>query len=49
MINTLNADSNVGGVHIRLSSYYKWNDKILTTMIKRYSNLYAIGVFDGNE
>ena len=49
MINTLNANKNVGRVMIRLHSNSKWNNEILRMMIDRFTNVYDIGVSDYNN
>ena len=46
MINTLNANSNVGEVYIGLSSDKEWNDEVITIMMNRYSNIYDISIYD---
>jgi len=48
MINTLNTDSNVGIVWIRLSSHHKWNSEIVKMIMNRYTNVYYIYVLDKN-
>ena len=49
MINTLNANTNVGVVWIRLHSNMQWNNEILRIMIDRFINVYHIGVWDFND
>ena len=49
MINTLNANKNVGRVDIRLDSNHKWNNEILRMMIDRFTNVYHINVWDHNN
>ena len=49
MINTLNANKNVGIVDIELSSSMKWNNEILRMMINRFTNVYSISVYDYND
>jgi len=49
MINTLNANKNVGIVSIGLYSSNKWNNEILRMMIDRFTNVYHIIVFDYND
>ena len=49
MINTLNANKNVGRVVIDLSSSRKWNNEILRMMIDRFTNVYHISVIDANN
>ena len=49
MINTLNADTNVGRVEIVLDTDSKWNSEIVRLMINRFTNVYCIYVFDGNN
>ena len=44
MINTLNANKNVGLVDIRLHSSIEWNNEILRMMIDRFTNVYHIEV-----
>ena len=38
MINTLNANTNVGEVWIKLSNDNQLSDRIVTMMVNRYSN-----------
>jgi len=33
IVDAFNSNSNVGEIRIELSSYYKWNDKIITKMM----------------
>ena len=49
MINTLNANKNVGIVSIGLDISMKWNNQILRMMIDRFTNVYHIIVFDYND
>ena len=49
MINTLNANSNVGTVVISFDDRNEWNDDILKLVISRYSNIYDISVSDYNN
>ena len=49
MIDRLNANSKVGIVRIRLDSDYKWNSEILTLIANKYTNIYAISVWDYND
>ena len=49
MINTLNANSNVGIVRIILNSSNKWNSEIVRLMIDRFTNVYYIYVHDIND
>ena len=49
MINTLNANKNLGIVGIRLNRYVKWNNEILRMMIDRFNNVYYIDVGDYNN
>ena len=49
MINTLNANSKVGGLEIRLDSDNRWNDRIVRMMMDRYTNIYWIIVYDDND
>ena len=49
MINTVNCDNRVGIVQIKLDANNEWNDKIMTTMISRFSNVYVINVNDYNN
>ena len=44
MIDTLNANKNVGMVWIRINSSNKWNNKILRMIIDRFTNIYFINV-----
>ena len=46
MINTLNANKNVGIVWIGLNSRMKWNNEILRMIIDRFTNVYCIEVWD---
>ena len=49
MIDTLDANRNVGIVGITLHSNNKLNDEILTTMMNKYTNVYVIYVDDENN
>ena len=49
MINTLNANKNVGYVWIGLNSSMKWNNQMLRMMIDRFTNVYRIDVIDCNK
>jgi len=49
MIDTLNANSNVGEITIRLDSIIEWNDEIISMMMNRFSNMYCINVWDWND
>jgi len=49
LINTLDANSNVGLVWIGLSNDYKWSDEILAIMISKYTNVYSIVIYDYND
>ena len=49
MIETLNANSNVGVVKIILYSDSKWNSEILTMILDRYTNVYFIYFIDYNN
>ena len=49
IIDTLNANSNVGRVQIRLNSNHKWNSEIIILITNRYNNVYDIEVWDSNE
>ena len=49
MINTLNANTNVGKVWIGLDSSNKWNSKIVKLIINRFTNVYNINVSDLNN
>jgi len=49
MIDRVNANSKVGIVRIRLDSDYKWNSEILTLIANKYTNIYAISVWDYND
>ena len=49
MIDTLNANSNVGIVWFRVASYHQLNDEILGIMMSRYSNVYWIHIIDNNN
>ena len=49
MIDILDANRNLGRVWITLHSDNKFNDKILTTMMNKYTNVYDIYVFDLNN
>ena len=49
MINTLNANKNVGKVWIGLNSNNKWNNEILRMMIDRFTNVYDIIAWDYNN
>ena len=49
MIDTLNANTNVGTVYIRLNSSNKWNSEIVRLMINRFTNVYDIYVSDWNN
>ena len=49
MINTLNANKNVGRVDIRLDSSIEWNNEILRMMIDKFTNVYSIIVDDWNK
>jgi len=46
MIDTLNVDGNVGVVEIGVNNNDQWNNEIIKTIMNKYSNIYAIGVFD---
>jgi len=48
MIDTVDANSNVGTVYIKLDINNEWNDEIIR-MMNRYSNVYDVEVFDSNE
>jgi len=49
MINTLNANKNIGIVLIRLDSNHKWNSEILTLIKNRYTNMHSIHLRDYND
>jgi len=49
MIDTLNANSNVGRVWIKLDSSNKWNSEIVRLIINRYTNVYCIIISDYNN
>jgi len=50
MINTVNANSNVGRILVRLdSSNGKWNYQIMTSIINMYTNVYDIYVNDCSD
>ena len=50
IIDTINANTNVGRLRIRLdSSCHKWNDELVTLIINRYTNLYTIELDDWND
>jgi len=49
MIDTLNANKNVGIVEITLSSSMKWNSEIVTFIINKYTNVYTIYVSDNDN
>ena len=49
MINTLNANKNVGGVVIRADSSIECSNEILRMMIDRFTNVYSIIVADFND
>jgi len=48
MINTLNANRNVGRIWIGFDSYHQWNSQIVRLMINRYTNVYFVEVDDVN-
>jgi len=49
MINTLDANSNVGEVSIKFDRTNYYNDEILKTMMNKYNNLYSIELQDDND
>ena len=49
MIDTLNANKNVGIVRIRLNSRCEWNNEMLRMIIDRFTNVYHIGLVDEND
>ena len=49
MIDTLNANSNVGEIIIGLHSSIEWNDEVVSMMMNRFSNMYCINVWDYND
>ena len=50
MINTLNANKNVGEVVIALDSIrIEWNNEILRMMVDRFINVYHIDLGDHNN
>ena len=44
MIDTVDANSNVGTVYIIVNSDSRWNSEIVTSIINRYTNVYEIVV-----
>lgn len=46
MISEFNADNKVGVIFIELKNDKDWNEQLIMTMIKRYSNIYSIGIDD---
>jgi len=49
MIDTVNANDNVGEVVITVSSDNELNDEVLKMMMNKYSNVYSIYVHDKNN
>jgi len=49
MINTLNANRNVGRINITFNVSNKWNSEILILIANRYTNVYSIGISDSNK
>jgi len=49
MIDTMNANSNVGNVWITLTSTNRFNDEIVTMMMNKYINAYRIAISDWNN
>jgi len=46
MIDTFNANTNVGIVEIEVSSDHEWNSEIVRLIINRYTNVYCIYIED---
>ena len=49
MIDTLNANKNVGYVWIRICSSSKWNSEIVAIIANSYTNVYHIRICDYND
>jgi len=49
MINEVNGNHKVGKLVIKLDTNNKWNEQVLTAMIKRYQNIYDIWIVDYND
>ena len=49
MIDTLNANSNVGSVKVGIDNSIEWNDQVVTIMMNRFSNIYDISILDYNN
>jgi len=49
MIDTLDANSNIVAVWIRLDSDNKWDSEIVVLIINKYSNMYDIEIWDFNS